>query len=766
MLTSLLNRWFPSRKHQVPHQRKRSLLTLESLEDRTAPALDIFSGAGPLPLIEVEENNSFQTANQLTGFGGTGAIEAGDVDFFSIELNDRGRFLAFLEADHSDLNPRLTLFTQDEHELVRSDDVNGTTSALIDQHLPPGTYFLRVTSQVTTGPQSVGAYRLQHNVVSALPPFAEFIRPDGAPLKLGDLNDDGKIDIFTQQPSSGTILAFQGNGDGTFQAQRELPPGTDLEEVNDPTKGINEADLNGDGNLDSAQFGLFGSTATVFLNNSSGQEVITIPLGDGPKGTRVDINKDGSIDLVSVNGFSNDVSIVLGNGDGTFRPQQRFEVGTRPSSLKIADLNGDDRFDLVIGNSGPTVANSIQSISVLLGNGDGTFLASQRLNVGSQPRAMLTEDVNNDGRADLNNNHLYNDNLSMLIGNANETFQTDQTFSVCDLPTSVLAEDLNGDQRVDLITTSSRDNSVTVLLGNGEGTFQKKQSTVLSIRPFGADTGDFDEDGSLDLVVVGLGGSSRLLRGKGDGSFHDPVVLPGGVGSSVAVGDLDNDSHLDLVVSQNGSAVEVLLGDGQGNFISGTPAEVGQSVFQIELVDLDQDGNLDLVALHRAFTPKAVGLTIRLGNGDGFFDAPIQFNISPLPTGMQIKDLNRDGFLDIVTVSNGQPVGRNDSLTAVLNNRNGTFSQLQEVDLGDDRPGTVASSDFNLDGVPDLALANQQSDNVTVLLGTGDGGFLTDRSTSSITFRHTPHRVDLSGCGCKILVTLNRWSWFTEMEVC
>ena len=105
MLTSLLNRWFPSRKHQVPHQRKRSLLTLESLEDRTAPALDIFSGAGPLPLIEVEENNSFQTANQLTGFGGTGAIEAGDVDFFIIELNDRGCLLVFFEADHFDLNP-------------------------------------------------------------------------------------------------------------------------------------------------------------------------------------------------------------------------------------------------------------------------------------------------------------------------------------------------------------------------------------------------------------------------------------------------------------------------------------------------------------------------------------------------------------------------------------------------------------------------------------------------------------------------------------
>jgi FG-GAP-like repeat len=314
-----------------------------------------------------------------------------------------------------------------------------------------------------------------------------------------------------------------------------------------------------------------------------------------------DFNSDGKLDFAVVSSSADIVTIVLGNGDGTFQAPGAYSTGRGPSALVAADFNGDKRIDLAITNF---YANSV---SILLGKGDGTFQAKADYPTGATPVAIAVGDFNGDGVADLAVVNRDDSTVSILLGNGDGTFRAGVTFdssvTVPAEPTGIIAADFNGDNVLDLAVCNNN-NSVCVFQGNGDGTFQganlnqvpaaasSNQSALSAIA-----AGDFNGDQKLDLAVAQFnGGEVWILIGNGDGTFEAPVGYSVGNGPvALASGDFDKDGVTDLaVVNLIDWTVSVLLGNGDGTFQTAINFATGLEPDDVVAGDFNGDGNLDL----------------------------------------------------------------------------------------------------------------------------------------------------------------------------
>jgi hypothetical protein len=195
------------------------------------------------------------------------------------------------------------------------------------------------------------------------------------------------------------------------------------------------------------------------------------------------------------------VSILLGNGDGTFEPAQDFAVGGGPLSVTVGDFNGDGQQDLATANVLPG------SVSILLGRGDGTFEPARDFATGGQAASVTVGDFNNDGAQDLATANNNTDSVSILLGNGDGTFEPAQDFGVGGQTASVTVGDFNNDARQDL-ATSVGFSSVSVLLGRGDGTFEPAQIFGVGLAPISIAVGDFNGDGQQDLATANEVGTS------------------------------------------------------------------------------------------------------------------------------------------------------------------------------------------------------------------------------------------------------------------
>ena len=231
--------------------------------------------------------------------------------------------------------------------------------------------------------------------------------------------------------------------------------------------------MNGDGKLDVAVTSFPGGTANVLLGNGDGTFKVehAFTVGTQPFAVAVgDVNGDGRLDLVTANRGSNTVSVLLGNGDGTFKPATAspFSSGAAPVSVAVADLNGDGRLDVAVTNS------TANTLSVFLGNGNGTFAVAPGSSpaTGTYPRHVTVAFVNGDGIPDLITANTNSGNASVFLGNGNGTFRGALNYSVGVTPLDVVARDFNGDGRADLAVvtagnvTIAGSSGVDVLLGN------------------------------------------------------------------------------------------------------------------------------------------------------------------------------------------------------------------------------------------------------------------------------------------------------------
>src|SRR6516164_2262760 len=431
-----------------------------------------------------------------------------------------------------------------------------------------------------------------------------------------------------------------------------------------------------------------------------------------------DFNGDGKADLVVANSTANTVSVLLGNGDGTFSTKNDFATGTTPVGVAVGDFNGDGKLDIATAN-----ANS-NSISVLLGNGAGSFGPKTDIPLGIRPVALTVADFNGDGKADIAvaTENTVTDDLTMLLGTGTGAFSAP--------------------------VTTVTDTSVFALWGGGQSSIQ---------------TADFNGDGKTDIVVVNnkdaIGrsragtfrvsepGSASILLGNGDGTFQAPRNFGTSAGAtSVAVGDFNGDGLPDFAVGNNNAAtVNVFTNTGGGNFSASIlTLPTGSRTGLLTAGDFNGDGIADLAV------PNNIAL---LGTSVNIFNGQLGNGLQPgitYASGLAnpfAADLNGDGKVDLAgTVGN--------AVQPWLNNGTGQFPVPSLLPASGVTFGATASADFNGDGIADTVNANGQ-----VQLGLGDGRFgdLTTLAfpSAALGFPTTVAAVDADGNGTTDILVSN-----------
>jgi hypothetical protein len=332
---------------------------------------------------------------------------------------------------------------------------------------------------------------------------------------------------------------------------------------------------------------------------------ITSALAPGTMPSSVataDLTANGKLDLVVANGGSNNVSVFLGNGDGSFQAAVNYAAGTNASSVAVGDFNGDGKLDLAVANNGSN------NVSIFLGKGDGTFQAAVNYTAGTNPNSVAVGDFDGDGELDLAVANAGGSNVSILLGRGDGTFQAPVNYAAGSAPNSVAVGDFDGDGKLDLAVANILDNNVSILLGNGNGTFQAAINYAAGTNPNGVAVGDFNGDGKLDLAVADRGssnfvlGSVSILLGNGDGTFKAAVNYTAGYSSlSVVLGDFNGDGKLDLAVPNADvggnfvtGSVSIFLGNGDGTFQPKVDYAAGSNPLLVAVGDFNGDGRLDM----------------------------------------------------------------------------------------------------------------------------------------------------------------------------
>ncbi len=451
---------------------------------------------------------------------------------------------------------------------------------------------------------------------------------------------------------------------------------------------------------------------------------MTYPVGPLPDALVVtDLTGNGIPDIVVANqggGFHSrgDISVLLGNGDGTFENQQTFPTGEfPPSEIAVADLTGDGQLDIITANFRQN------SVSVLLSNGITSFASSEPTldlgnfqpavpyAVGNGPHSVAVKDLGN-GQLDIVTANSIDNTVSVLLGNGDGTFQSAHAFAVGSQPRSVAVADLTGDgQPPDIVTANSIDNTVSVLLGNGDGTFQSAHAFAVGSQPRSVAVADLTGDGQPpDIVTANYGDNTvSVLLGNGDGTFQPVQSYFAGYGPvSVAVADLNGDGLPDIVTAAGYNTVSVLLGNGDGTFQPAVSYAVGFVPSSVAVADLTGDGQPpDIVTANYGDNT----VSVLLGNGDGTFQPAITYAVGNGPEAVAVGEFN--GQLGIVTAN-----AVDNTVSVLLGNGDGTFQPAQTYAVGSDPLG-VAVADLTGDGMPDIVTANSYDDTVSVLLPNG-----------------------------------------------
>lgn len=347
---------------------------------------------------------------------------------------------------------------------------------------------------------------------------------------------------------------------------------------------------------------------------------------------------------------------------------------------------------------------------------------------GKGPTWVAAGDFNGDKKLDLAVSNGTDNTVSVLLGNGDGTFQGHVDYPADTSLWAVAVGDVNGDGKRDLVVASGSDG---LLLGNGDGTFQAMVPLFTrALQSYAVAVGDLNGDGKPDLVFVSSAYGNQVLLGNGDGTF-----LTGGDISywsdfypcCVVLGDFNADNKLDVVLSatNHGSGWAIpLSGDGDGNFQfpAGAFYEIGDAEegSGVVLSDFNGDGKQDIATGSGFYS----GVGLLLGNGDGTFQSPTEFATgSAIATALAVADFNADGKQDLAVVNgNSLNINGSNTVSILLGNGDGTFQAHVDCPTGQ-APTSLAIGDFNGDGKLDLAVTNQDDNTVSILLGNGDGTF-------------------------------------------
>ena len=566
---------------------------------------------------------------------------------------------------------------------------------------------------------------------------------------LADVNGDGFLDVVfvdSATPSNVWTVLNNADGTGTFST---TPTSVALS----AQVGFDVvlADLNGDGFLDVTANDGVTHEQTVYLSTAattfaSGVLVDTLDgIHDACSTTVGDLTGDGFPEIVNTNCLDNTITIYVNNGDGTFAPGVYYDAAqglafVDPESVTIADVNGDGFADVISSN------DFSSDVTVLLGNGDGTVQVPTVGYTGGGYffSPAIVADFNGDGLADI---MVPDEQFSLVYmkGYGDGTFRAAVDYYT---PSSdhgepsgndIATGDFNGDGLPDVVigNTSDLAGGITVFLSRPDGTMQPGVNYGSGGFLGYVAVADFDGDGKLDIAATDSStGMVQIFKGAGDGTFTLGTAYATGAGASqssgIVVSDFDQDGHPDLAVANFlGSNVGVLLNDGSGGFLAPVTYATCSGATQITAADLNGDGFPDLLTP----LPTCTGMTVLLNNGDGTgtFKGAVDFGVGNSPVQVAVGDLNEDGKVDLA-ITMDDPVNGH-GITVALGKGDGTFTVVNTPGVIPPYPTTLKPNyyspypayikmvDLDGDGHLDLVYTNQNFGTVGVMYGKGDGTF-------------------------------------------
>jgi hypothetical protein len=312
-------------------------------------------------------------------------------------------------------------------------------------------------------------------------------------------------------------------------------------------------------------------------------------------GVATDLDSDGWPDLTIVNEDTADLRVFmnLANGTGLYAPfiQPTFPIGFGSSPSEPSDFNHDGRPDICVAEVG------VNRVGVLLGNGDGTYGPQQQIIVGSAPRGIAALDADGDGDVDIVNTNNGSSNLTIMFNNGSGVFGTATSFEGGAVGEWALAAaDMNDDGILDLVIGARSAQTIIVRTGNGNGTFSLAGTQSSGGQTWMLVTGDVDGDGDEDVAACNSGNNNAaILRGNNAGALAAPqIYATDPFALAIDLGDLDGDGDLDMVTSSFSGDWWVFTNNGLGTYSFNQELLATQAASCALPVDIDNDGDLDL----------------------------------------------------------------------------------------------------------------------------------------------------------------------------
>ncbi|CAF4505415.1 unnamed protein product, partial [Rotaria sp. Silwood2] len=546
-------------------------------------------------------------------------------------------------------------------------------------------------------------------------------------LDIGDLNDDGHLDIVVANYGSNNVGVFLGYGNGTFASQILFPTGD-----NSHPNSVTIADVNNDHHLDIVVLNRGTNNIAVLLGHSNTKNASqaiysarsNFQNGSSTTGNFQD-NNLANFSAISGRETSDMLRLLLGDYYSDFQIEKVYSIGysTHPSSIAVGDLNNDTHLDMVVINSGKG------NFDVLMGYGNGSFKneINYSMDLGSRPLDVILHDFNNDNCLDMFVTESIGNYVNIFVGLGNGTFAIDTAIwtGSGSQPNSLASGDFNNDNLLDIVITNQGTDTIGLLMGFNYSSFENKviYSTGYLSAPSSAEIGDLNNDNRLDIVVCNYGTNDlAIFLGHSDGTFalQTNIHITGSRARGVILGNFNNDNYLDIATVNWGlNSIAVLLGYGNGTFAAPLFYSAGfaSRPTSINFGDFNHDNYFDIVIAKYGLD--SVG--IFLGYGNGRFDSVKTYSTGEGsgPASVTVYDLNNDTFMDILTAN-----AVSNSIGILFGYGDGRFKDIKTYASGiGTTPYYAAAADFNNDTILDIAVALYGTGDIGILLGYGNGDF-------------------------------------------
>ena len=581
---------------------------------------------------------------------------------------------------------------------------------------------------------------------------------------LTDFNNDGIIDLLLAAGGrgSGTSAGFHqvllGNGDGTFEQsflERDDGGGFGAASV---------ADFNNDGFQDFVTKSTLGGIVEVLLNDPTNPGTFTDSFGldlEQNFGFSLDVgdfDEDGNIDFVTIQGVTipgtdPTLQTYQGQGDGTFELINEqaglFGVSNIEENSHAGDVDNDGHLDFVtfsnagtlvhLGNGDGSFANPIfvyadsptrlfrtrqtelvdfdedgnldlifvhdsVVLSFQKGLGDGTFAVAERYRFSNSSGVPYIADIDNDGHLDIT--------LRPGTGNAAFSSQINALFGVRDGLVDLLTVDLNGDGNEEVLAINEDNDRLKIFVGDNLGGLTRLNDVLVGRAPRAVAAADLDGDGTQELITANRAGRSiSVLTGDVESGYTVTDFDVDGAPVDVEVTDLDRDGNIDIVVlDEFNNALWVFAGNGTTTLDAPTPIALGDVASRFILADATGDGEIDAVVT----LPETNRVLILGGIGGATVDAPIFVTTESAPSDVAVVDLNDDGNADLAITLPESGV-----LSVHYGLGNNQFARAQQITVGD-TPTRVTAADADEDGRIDLIVTNSGDNTASVIFNRFD----------------------------------------------